>query len=1171
MRSRSQSWSVIPNQSTPGFTRNHSFSINKPRGTPGLASPSAIQPDLRDPSFSAADRNRSATLNSIDSLNINSIDSIKFNNSSHDFDAAITDSPPHESPTWILSDLLQSFAFIKDLTDSLSIVTKGNDLVLLLRQYPGLKEDIVMKHLLTRIQFMFYHLVLEVRATGYRILRYSIMDNDGLSLVVQFKILIFIIITMSTSNTLVEKEQALKLVREFTAIPRGIDNLSIGVVKSIIAVVELGDEQDVSSSFMFAGVETICELALAKPELVFHAGGFQFMIQTMLDGETEAACMCIMVILKTLDSADTRKYLRGGQDLTSLLSFMSPIDSGADDRRLPTAKLQKIAFLITLLLKNWTGLLSVSHHNFRFIWDLVHNLQKRSPKLRGVIMDIIFDILRIRALPWLETSSVGAVLNVMHTKLRTGSSRFAYTELEPTSLQHGLVNHYLGLLVIILVRCGIMPLLADLVAARDKTSEKASLLLYHIYHMATTLIPADILNGYNLLPASPELTATVMIEKRARKQVTRKLQDVKPYVKAIDNEACYNLDDSEFKLMVTNTRVLTVKEYEEWNWTLLSTMIQGCLRNPKRFDDIEKSPRFLKRVISFYRPFKYRFCGVPTTAKNAKRYVTVGCQLLEALLSFDAGIRYLASSKLLPQLAEALAQVDQYSGINAKEPILLRKRLENTLSFGYLRFIGVLSDNPFGVRILEQWQIFNILQNIVDGSVSDESNNYLLVNLLSRLNYRLDSQARILLIKSVSISNTKVRMYLMENVVPGLLKAEECEDLSIRILVDKVYDFNKDISNHAIEWLYRFSQENEYSKLDRIIEYRPSVRILQTHEFGRKLLIHFLNTPNGFRYLHDDGYVDRELENTLKAIDSNHLDKIEEILWGCFFPYSHTVLHDVIPHHFLTDLLQTEDGLHYFQNGPAKIHLERILQETKIMARALIEGGYFDNSALRKLKQNLWIIGDISLSEYGIQLFDLCENSSIDKTIISVILELFEKSPVWQIRGIVFLQLGRIASTVEGIEILDENKWVSTIDSHNRPQSLCFPLDISLMKVDIENPYRDANYYALYSGGQESLEFVDNDEYADFEHVKQKVLVLISNLGSLLGRIERRARKELMLIKTGPTGRVFGDISLFLEVIKLIDKSKFSLQTRKFVFELFLDTKVLESLVKRERKNSGLK
>ena len=33
--------------------------------------------------------------------------------------------------------------------------------------------------------------------------------------------------------------------------------------------------------------------------------------------------------------------------------------------------------------------------------------------------------------------------------------------------------------------------------------------------------------------------------------------------------------------MVSNSKILAVKEFEDWNWQLLLTLIQGPLGNPK--------------------------------------------------------------------------------------------------------------------------------------------------------------------------------------------------------------------------------------------------------------------------------------------------------------------------------------------------------------------------------------------------------------------------------------------------------------------------------------------------------------------------------------------------------------------------------------------------------------
>ena len=95
--------------------------------------------------------------------------------------------------------------------------------------------------------------------------------------------------------------------------------------------------------------------------------------------------------------------------------------------------------------------------------------------------------------------------------------------------------------------------------------------------------------------------------------------------------------------------------------------------------------------MSFYRPFKFRFCNIAITKSNSQRYINIGCQLLELFLSLENGTRYLSTSKLLPQLSEIFAQVDKYSGISTNDAVLSRRRLDSTASIGYLRFIGVFS------------------------------------------------------------------------------------------------------------------------------------------------------------------------------------------------------------------------------------------------------------------------------------------------------------------------------------------------------------------------------------------------------------------------------------------------------------------------------------------------
>ena len=60
----------------------------------------------------------------------------------------------------------------------------------------------------------------------------------------------------------------------------------------------------------------------------------------------------------------------------------------------------------------------------------------------------------------------------------------------------------------------------------------------------------------------------------------------------------------------------------------------------------------------------------------------------------------------------------------------------------------------------------------------------------------------------------------------------------------------------------------------------------------------------------------------------------------------------------------------------------------------------------------------------------------------------------------------------------------------------------------------------------------------------------------------------MFIKKNSPS--VFENRNLFLKIIELVDRGSYKFSIRKFVFELFLDTKVLENLVKGIRRISIL-
>lgn len=118
-----------------------------------------------------------------------------------------------------------------------------------------------------------------------------------------------------------------------------------------------------------------------------------------------------------------------------------------------------------------------------------------------------------------------------------------------------------------------------------------------------------------------------------------------------------DMDEIQFRLLLVETQVTSTVNYLKWKWDIIIDIIEGPLVNPRRLEDAIKGTKFLKRLIGFYRPFKYRFSDARNTKAN-QRYVRIGCALLKSLLQSPEGVQYLSESKLLRQLAECLAQLD---------------------------------------------------------------------------------------------------------------------------------------------------------------------------------------------------------------------------------------------------------------------------------------------------------------------------------------------------------------------------------------------------------------------------------------------------------------------------------------------------------------------------------
>jgi len=282
-----------------------------------------------------------------------------------------------------------------------------------------------------------------------------------------------------------------------------------------------------------------------------------------------------------------------------------------------------------------------------------------------------------------------------------------------------------------------------------------------------------------------------------------------------------DMDELQFRTLMLETQVLTTANYLKWKWDLITDLIEGPLLNSKRLDESIKGGKFMKRLIGFYRPFKYRFSEARNTKPN-QRYVRTGCALMKTLLHTPEGIAYLAESKLLRQLAECLAQLDRHSGLTATSPLFSPYNVSEKLTGGYFALLGALSSDPRGLQMIQRWHMINMFYHIMDLNGRDD----LIKALLSNMDFSLDSHLRVILSKALTACPKAIRIYstrLLRKYATATPKDRggHASEWAIRLLVTQLYDPEVQVSEIAVQILEEVC--NRKPQLEYVVKCRPAL------------------------------------------------------------------------------------------------------------------------------------------------------------------------------------------------------------------------------------------------------------------------------------------------------------------------------------------------------------
>ncbi|ODA77099.1 hypothetical protein RJ55_07617 [Drechmeria coniospora] len=1117
-----------------------------------------------------------------------------------------------ESPTFTVAELLQALE-VEGMAPE-HYVSRANQLVDLFKRHPTIKYDLVWSVFGLRMQMMLLSESREVAAAGYRATRYAITDVASLQKIRSLNTDYLVIRSLNNYRKAdVEREQSLKFVRAFLDVKGGVKEISRAVVRTLVAVAEQGEERRPGVQAADQNIdrlrpiciETLAEIMVRDPALLVASGGLGPLSEALSEGTYKAPESLMAAFLFLFDTPQRRKYIHPGYGLDTVFTAFT------DQLAATESILKQSSRAVSAAMRSWSGLMSLCMYDFRPIRSLISSLLFPNPAIRETVLDLLFSLLRIKPPAWATSflagrrlTTYGRVANMKTASLREQS---AMLHLEEDNSEQNFVDHYTALLLATFIKTGLLQSLLLIAQSEEDPmlKRKTTLLIGEVLKLASRLLPPSWSAELQLLPdlfsaatefgnethfvASGIVYQISSVSRTLYKSApSESMADALPSSDSMQNmgvtedhpkaNAAIVFDDATFRQFVIDTGVLNSSNYLKWNWDVIMKVIEGPLQIGKRLDEAVKASKFMKRIMSFYRPFKYKFADIKNT-RNTQKYVKAGCALVHSLLMTPEGVKFLADSKLLRQIAECLAQCDPTSGLTAQYPMFARDRLTDTLCCGYFSMLGVLSTDPKGLLLLERWRMFNMMYHIVDLKQRPD----LIKMLLSNFDYSLQGHPRVLLSKALTAGTKDIRIHATNTLrkctmrpVSSLKEHNSASDSkwAIQLLVTQLYDPEIEVCSTAVKILENACNRKTY--LEYIVECRPALDHLG--EIGAPLLLRFLSTSIGYHYLDGLDYISNEMDDWFLGRNDSYVSVIEASLARAFLAetddHGHRMslfdeasvdadFHDShVPPHFYRELTRTREGCRLLSD---KGHFEEFVSTIRDQGMQTDDG-----EILTKVKGCLWAVGNVGSMELGAPFLEASD-------VVERIIRIAESHEVMSMRGTAFFVLGLISRSSHGLEMVSEHGWDANTTSTGTSLGFCIPNDLG--RLFSLKPWRHVNGGSIKlhdtqctiqkqpraRQARPPLESSDLPPLLSDRDVNARILELVVDLGNMV--LYKKALGELQKLKQRKPN-AFRSTDFFKQVMGLMEWNHYRLGVRRLVIDLF-EKNVMRRIVFGEDESDG--
>ncbi|KAJ7644182.1 Rapamycin-insensitive companion of mTOR, N-term-domain-containing protein [Roridomyces roridus] len=1011
------------------------------------------------------------------------------------------------------------------------------------------------------------------RATAYRLIRHMLIDADSIKRIGEQTLDWYIIRSLTRDNKFVmEKEQVIKLIRTVVEVGTVRNDsggstgsrkvpLSGAVMRAFVAVAEHTEDP-----FRSICIQTLAEILVIDTDLVARTGGIRFLLHALGEGPLEIAPLLASAFLHIVDSPRTRGYLQVGADLEMAFSAVTDAYGKGPDH---ADRMRGCTKVIQLMLRSWSGLMYFCMDNMRAIRSLIDTLRIPSLDTREIILDMFFDLLNIKTPEWYKTFLDGRRLT-MYRKTRGPNEPRPPSEQHPERAHQKLklTDQYIALMVMVFTNAGLLDALTGMLeesTSGSNLSRKATLLMAEVLQMANRVLPLSVASQIQTIPrifsmasnytdgehrivGTTAMSAIDSFNRNHTRLEPNTLKGSRPransaedairrgqrQVEQVKLKMSMQMDDKTFQASLLETQVIVTKDYNVWKFDLLQELIEGPLLNPKRLEEAIKVSRFMRRLMVFFHPFGsgMRFCELPKTKAN-HRWLKLGCSLLTTLTASPDGVRYLSTEDpFLPQIMKCFAQLDPSNAALDSDPLFSKKRVADRMTYGYLVMLGTLSKTKEGIELLQKFKIFTAFYHLSELKNRED----LVREIIENLDYNIDGHSRIVLSKTLTSSFAHIRLFATRHLGDMIRSSPTANAWTLRLLLTQLYDPEPHVCELAVTYLRDVCESKDILQL--VVEMQPTMDHLG--EIGHPLLLKFISTPVGFRYLYDVGYVSREMDIWFHERNIYYVVQVEVFLAKVFSNLGipdgddNLAFEGTVPPHFYGEMAKTDLGCQILQE---KGHFAEFAE---FIRRHSDENE--DPELILKLKSILWVVGNIGATEGGLPFLE-------EEEIIPTVLDIAQNSQIPSVRGTCFFVLGLISSTSQGAEILDDYHWEATLSPLGLPTGLCVPVDLDV-------------FISLPPWTQRLPDKSESRLMPPTSQTELDVITAIHNLANTV--IANAASRSLARMKSRPEFKsIFASPTMFFRALHTVSTQRYRLPVRRYILDLFtieLDADVVAAI-----------